>query len=428
MMTTVMTQPRLIRIAIVHRRIHLLSRCSLAASTLNLRRSVIHSIMPVLKLNAAHKPVSKTAVRQNAKSSQTKRAPGAGPVAVVASQLLAVRAAFADLDVTTFVPPTDVPETASVPAATEAGEAGVSLFGDNPLLLVGIAGLVAVPVAITLITKIANGGSGGPGVKMTNPGKALEALEDARVVLVDIRSREEVKAQGKPDLSSVKRTAVSLPYTKLVKGEYEVDEQFGEKLLKLRGVGEESIVILIDADGSESKEAANLVEGVDKVYIVQGGAESWAATGPWKEPSKGLSLPNLKGLGSSLNTMAEDFKEAPSTNKAIIGLGAIAGAGLLLVNEAEVLVEIAGLAAAANLGLGLLLNGKSSGKAEKAEVKEIVDSAIAAAVVEDSDGEQGEEAPAAQGFFEAAAATEAEKPAEDAKETKAENAKEAAEW
>ena len=129
--------------------------------------------MPVLKLNAAHKPVSKTAVRQNAKSSQTKRAPGAGPVAVVASQLLAVRAAFADLDVTTFVPPTDVPETASVPAATEAGEAGVSLFGDNPLLLVGIAGLVAVPVAITLITKIANGGSGGPGVKMTNPGKAL---------------------------------------------------------------------------------------------------------------------------------------------------------------------------------------------------------------------------------------------------------------
>ena len=344
--------------------------------------------------------------------------------AALASQALAARVALADLDVTTFVPPTDVPATASAPvvAAAASSDEGVSLFADNPLLLVGVAGLVAVPVAINLITKIANGGSAGSGVKMTNPGKALEALEDGRVVLVDIRSRDEVKAQGKPDLSSVKRTAVSLPFTKLVKGEYEVDEQFGEKLAKVRGIDEESIVILIDADGSESKEAADMIEGVDKIYILQGGAASWAATGPWKEPSKGLSLPNLKGLGSSLNTMADDFKEAPSANKAVVGLGAIAGAGLLLVNGAEVLVEVAGLAAAANLGLGLLLNDKSSKKAsaEKESISAIVDEKISAAVVDDSDGEQAEEVPAA-----VAAAEKVEK-AEKAE--KADNAKEAAEW
>jgi len=339
--------------------------------------------------------------------------------AALASQALAARVALADLDVTTFVPPTDVPATASAPAAAAASDEGVSLFADNPLLLVGVAGLVAVPVAINLITKIANGGSAGSGVKMTNPGKALEALADGRVVLVDIRSRDEVKAQGKPDLSSVKRTAVSLPFTKLVKGEYEVDEQFGEKLAKVRGINEESIVILIDADGSESKEAAGMIDGVDKIYILQGGAASWAATGPWKEPSKGLSLPNLKGLGSSLNTMADDFKEAPSANKAVVGLGAIAGAGLLLVNGAEVLVEVAGLAAAANLGLGLLLNDKSSKKAsaEKESISAIVDEKISAAVVDDSDGEQAEEVPAA-----VAAAEKVEEA------DKADNAKEAAEW
>lgn len=377
--------------------------------------------MPALKLSAVQ-PAKATTVSTQQRGKIIPVSAG-----VVASHALAVRAAFADLDVTTFTPPTDVPATASAPAAAGAGDAGVSLIADNPLLLVGVAGLIAVPVAITLITKIANGGSGGGGVKMTNPAKALEALEDSRVVLVDIRSRDEVKAQGKPDLSSVKRTALSIPFTKLVKGEYEVDEQFGEKLLKTRGIGEETIVILIDADGSESKEAAKLVDGVDKVYVLQGGAEAWAATGPWKEPSKGISLPNLKGLGSSLNSMADDFKEAPSTNKALIGLGAIAGAGLLLVNEAEVLLELAGLAAAANLGLGLLFNGSSKKQAEKAEVKDFVDSAIAAAVVDDSDGEQGEEAPAAQGFFEAQAAA-AEKAEEKVVEEKADNAKEAAQW
>lgn len=343
--------------------------------------------------------------------------------AALASQAIAARVALADLDVTTFTPPVDVPATASAPAAA-ASDSGVSLIADNPLLLVGVAGLVAVPVAISVITKIANGGSAGSGVKMTNPGKALEALEDSRVVLVDIRSREEVKAQGKPDLSSVKRTAVSLPFTKLVKGEYEVDEQFGEKLAKVRGINEDSIVILIDADGSESKDAAKLVDGVDKVYILQGGADSWAATGPWKEPSKGLSLPNLKGLGSSLNTMADDFKEAPSANKAVLGLGAIAGAGLLLVNGAEVLVEVAGLAAAANLGFGLLFNDKSSKKAsvEKETISAIVDEKISAAVVDDSDGEQAEEVPAA------VAAAEAVAEAVEAAAEKADNAKEAAEW
>lgn len=325
------------------------------------------------------------------------------------SQTLAVKMAGAE-EAMTFTPPqVTIPES-TVSVATDGGIG--DLISDNPLLLVGAGAILAVPLAINVISNL--GAASGGGVKLTNPAKALEALEDSRVILVDIRSKAEIKAQGTPDLKSVKRSAVSLPYTSLVKGEYVVDERFAEKLLKVRGVNEETIVILLDADGSESKDAAKVIEGVDKVYILQGGAEAWAAYGAWKEPGKGLSLlPDLKGMGSSLNSMAEDFKEAPSLNKAGIALGAVTGAGLFLVNEAEVLLELAGLVAAGNFAFNLLFS--DSRKKTMDEIKEIVDekvavkeigsdlNKIAAAIVDDSDAEQGEDAPAAQAVAESAA-------------------------
>lgn len=243
--------------------------------------------------------------------------------------------------------------------------------------------------------------------------------------MIDIRSRAEVKVQGTPDLRSVKRKAVSLPYTNQVKGEFVIDEAFGEKVANLKDVSEESIIILLDSDGSESKEAAKLIDGVEKLYFVQGGAEVWSAYGAWKEPGKGLSLslPDLKGVGSQLNALAEDYKEAPTLNKAGIAAGAILGAGVFLVNEAEVLLELAGLVAAGNFFVKLIFAEQR--EKTMSDIKEIVDekvavkeigsdmSKIAKAVLEDSDTE---EIPA----------TESEP--EPAKSEKPENAKEAAEW
>lgn len=346
----------------------------------------------------------------------------------VISQGLAAKVVSAE-EVTFSPPQVTIPES-TVSAATDGGFG--DFIADNPLLIGGVGLLLAVPVAINVIVKVSSGGAGG--VKLTNPAKAMEALEgDARVILVDIRSKAEIKAQGKPDLKSIKRSAVSVPFTSLVKGEYMVDENFGEKVAKVKGMDEESIIILLDADGSESKEAARMIEGVDKVYIVQGGAESWAAYGAWKEPGKGLSLslPDLKGVGSSLNTLAEDFQEAPTLNKAGIALGALAGAGFFLVNEAEVLLEVAGLVAAGNFFVNLLF--ADSRKKTMDDIKEIVDekvavkeigtdlNKIAAAIVDDSDTEMGEVAPAAQKAEETAGAAEST-------DAKADNAKEAAEW
>ena len=230
------------------------------------------------------------------------------------------------------------------------------LFADNPVLIGGIALLVALPLGISAIFNA--GENAGKGVKPTSVENTLQALEnDERVILLDVRSRAEAKAQGRPDLRSVKGSTTTVPFTTMVKGETRVDEKFEEKVARIRGLSEESLVIILDADGSVAKAAARAIAGsVAKTYYVQGGAEAWAEMGPWRAPSAGIKLPDLRSLGSSVNNLAEDFKKAPTFGKAGIAAAAIAGAGLFIFNEAEVVLEAAGVIAGANILFRLLFN------------------------------------------------------------------------
>ena len=308
-----------------------------------------------------------------------------------------------------------------------------SLFADNPFLIGGLAALVAIPVGVTALVK-SNSGSG-TGLKPTSVAKTIQALEeDPRVVLVDIRSRAEIKEQGAPNLKSIKRTAATLPYTTLVKGEFVVEEAFAEKFSKLKGISEESLVILMDADGSEAKAAAaEIADSVEKIYFVQGGAAAWSEEGPWRAPSSGFSLPSfdLKSVGASINELADDFKKAPSLTKAGIATGALVGASVLLFNEVEVVLELAGLYAAGNFLLKLVfaeerektLSEIKTLVDEKVAIKEVGSdfSKIAKAVLDDvpADATPSAKKPAA-----AAAAVEASAAVPD----KPENVKEAKEW
>lgn len=341
---------------------------------------------------------------------------------VLLGQTMMAKLALADAEGLTLTPPSvEIPT--SLPSVD--GNGLLDIVSDNPILVGGIVALLAVPLGINAILQI---GSDGAGLKPTSPEKALEALEgDSRVILIDIRSRAEVKEQGSPDLRAVKRSAVSVPYTSLVKGEFEVDDAFGDKVAKVRGMSEESLVILLDSDGSEAKEAAKQISGVAKIYYVQGGAQAWAAYGAWREPGKGLSLglPDLKGIGRSLNSLAEDYKEAPSMNKAGIALGALAGASFLLVNEAEVILEAAGLLAAGNFFLRQFLFADKREKA-MSEIKEIVDEKVAVKEVA-SDLNKITEAVLADSENEEIP-TEAMSTPTVAEEDKPENVKEAAEW
>jgi chitinase domain-containing protein 1 len=332
-----------------------------------------------------------------------------------------------------FADSLDLPEVTLPVVDASAASDVASLFSDNPVLIGGGAALIAIPLGVTALLR-----SNSPaGVKPTSVARTIQALEeDPRVVLVDVRSRAEIKQQGSPDLRSVKRSATVLPYTNLVKGESVIDEGFADKFGRLKGISEESLVILLDSDGTIAKmAAADLEELVEKVYYVQGGAEAWEEQGPWRSPSKGLSLPSLdlKSVGSNINELAEDFKKAPSLTKASLAVGAIAGAGFLAFNEIEVVLELAGLFAAGNFLLKLVF----ADEREKtlSEIKTLVDdkvaiqevgsdlNKIAKAVLEEVPADSKPAAPK-PAVTEAAAPS----PAAASSEETPQNVKEAREW
>lgn len=282
--------------------------------------------------------------------------------------------------------PSSLPEV-SLPDVDTSGF--TSFIAENPIIVGGGAFLLVLPFGIQALFNIANGGGGSAGAKATTPDKALEALsDDSSVILVDIRSKAEAGQQGSPDLRSVKRRAISLPLTKLVKGEYVVEENFIEKFAKISGLTEDSIVILLDSDGSESTQAAKqlIQAGSDyeeplaaQFYFVQGGAEAWQAAGaPWRKPGK-LSLPslNFKAFGKNIDTLAEDFKEAPSLTKATVAAGALAGAGILLFNEIEVIIELVGLLALGQFALKFVFAEER--EKTMTEIKTLVEEKVAVA-------------------------------------------------
>jgi rhodanese-related sulfurtransferase len=261
---------------------------------------------------------------------------------------------------------------AAAPAADAAAAAAAGGgLGDlvSPVLLGGVAFLLAVPVGVSFILKAAAAAEGG--AKPTSVAKALGALADnPAVILVDVRSAAEAKAAGAPDLRATKRKAAAVPLTRVVKGEEVVDSEWFDKVARLPGVSEESLVILLDADGGAAAKAAaaELAGAVAKVYYVQGGAAAWAAEGPWRAPARGLGLPDLRGVGAKLDALAEDFKAAPTLTKGAVAAGALGAAGVLLFNSAEVAVEAAGALAVGNALLGQLRANPST-PAERAARK-----------------------------------------------------------
>lgn len=139
-------------------------------------------------------------------------------------------------------------------------------------------------------------------------------------------------------------------------------------------------MFFIYSDGSVSKAAAKDIQDsfdISKLYIVDGGAAEWSEVAPWRSPSKGLSLPSvdLKNVGQSINQLADDFKEAPSITKAGIATGAMIGAGVLLFNEAEVILELAGLVAVGQFLLKLVFADERAKTIS--EIKTLVDEKVA---------------------------------------------------
>ena len=83
----------------------------------------------------------------------------------------------------------------------------------NPAAAAGVLAALGLPVGIFNLLK-GKGGDKAPGLKPTGAAQAVEALAAGRAVLVDIRSKEEVREYGSPKLPAGKKL-VSLPFTKV---------------------------------------------------------------------------------------------------------------------------------------------------------------------------------------------------------------------
>jgi len=108
------------------------------------------------------------------------------------------------------------PKAAAVAAAASSAGSGLGdLFSDNPVAGAGlVAAGLGLPAGLIALLRGGGGSKGAAGAKATGAAQAVEALAAGRAVLVDIRSKEEVREYGSPKLPAGKKM-VSLPFTKV---------------------------------------------------------------------------------------------------------------------------------------------------------------------------------------------------------------------
>lgn len=146
-------------------------------------------------------------------SSAVASSAGAEPIPYGAGAASAARAAST---IQGSVPDVSLPSLPSMPAL-DMPDMGGLLDGVDPLIVGGVVAAIALPAA--LISLIGGAGGAGSKVKGVPAAKALEALAaDEYCILLDVRSKADVKAEGSPNLRGVsRRGVVSIPFTSQVK-------------------------------------------------------------------------------------------------------------------------------------------------------------------------------------------------------------------
>ena len=209
----------------------------------------------------------------------------AGGVSSLALYLASIPRAWAEADIELspqLTSPTSAPQLPDVniqlpkdiQLPTDAGGIG-QFISDYPLLLPLAAALVLIPLAFSQASR-------GSGLQGVSAARALSVLEtEDPVVFLDIRSASDAKIQGSPDLSSIRKAAIRLPFTKVamqhhtdttyscnltcplsrfavlkkllkllclqaVKDEVVQDDSFLQKFGKLRQITEGVTVVLLD--------------------------------------------------------------------------------------------------------------------------------------------------------------------------------------
>ncbi|KAG0568764.1 hypothetical protein KC19_6G044000 [Ceratodon purpureus] len=237
----------------------------------------------------------------------------------------------------------------------------------NPVALV--LGLAAVAVPF-----VASRAFAGPGASFGSV-SAVEAFEklsssEQNAVLLDIRAAEDIKAEGSPNLKSIKKTAVRVAYDA-------EDDSFADKVFaKCKNAESTTVYVLDRFDGSSASVAKLLANsGFKGAYAIKGGSEGpngWQAKDlPWAMPPKSFNL-NI----DSLKNIIADGQVGEDAFPTTLGVAAAAVAGAVVLSEAETTLQLLGTVALAQLFLKKFLFAEDRKKTVQ-EIKTFLDTKIA---------------------------------------------------
>ncbi|XP_016545670.2 rhodanese-like domain-containing protein 4, chloroplastic isoform X4 [Capsicum annuum] len=216
-----------------------------------------------------------------------------------------------------------------------------NFVSDNPLVIAGVAAILALPLVFSQVF-----GSNKPkswGVESAKKAYAKLA-DDVSSELVDLRATVELKQVGSPDIRGLKKKPVTIVY----KGEDKPG--FLNKLALRFKEPENTTLFILDKFDGNSELVAELVtaNSFKAAYAIKDGAEGprgWKNSGlPWILPKKTFSLD--LGVSDALDDLLGDASDAVAVG---LGVAAASAFGLLVFSEAETLLQLLGSAALVQL-------------------------------------------------------------------------------
>lgn len=258
--------------------------------------------------------------------------------------------------------PTEAPIDIDLNGITDTVQ---SFSSENALAIVGGVVLVGVPLLLTRILSTPKTWG------TTSAEEAYSKLgEDPDAQLLDIRTLEDIKEVGSPDIRKLKKKAIQISY--------ENDASFLERVsAKFKDPANTVLYILDKFDGSSTKIAKLVAEnGFKSALAIKDGAEGprgWQNSGlPWLLTKKAFSV-DLSGFTEALGSVIEDRSGlVPVT----VGVAAATGVGLAALSEIETVLQLLGSAALIQIFLKKLLFAEDR-KVTLQQLQEFLDTKVA---------------------------------------------------
>lgn len=244
-------------------------------------------------------------------------------------------------------------------------DAVLSFATENSVAIIAGVVLVGLPLVLTRI--LSNPQTWGT----VSAEDAYSKLgDDPEAQLVDIRTLEDIKEVGSPDIRSLKKRVTQIVY--------EDDESFLQRVsAKFKDPDSTTLYILDKFDGNSERVAKLVAEnGFQSAFAIKDGAEGtkgWQSTGlPWLIP-KNVFTVDFGNLKEALDSALEDTSGlVPVT----VGVAAATGFGIAAFSEIETVLQLLGSAALIQVFVKKLLFAEDRKKTLQ-QIQDFLDTKVA---------------------------------------------------